>query len=178
VSESHAKASKLPLAGRLLGGLSLSMGTLLVLHAVAVRLFDPLRRQMGTIPVFDDWRRWNHLYVTLPEIIFGALLILVGWALLNRKRWAPWIYLLVGWGGLAIAVKAFWWGETLFGKANLWLNMAKKQGQLPPDAVLEDLLTLIPSWIPGVLIATVSLLLLVLILGTIHVLVSRRRYDA
>ena len=56
--------------------------------------------------------------------------------------------------------------------------MAKKQGQLPPDAVLEDLLTLIPSWIPGVLIATVSLLLLVLILGTIHVLVSRRRYDA
>ena len=160
------------LVGKLVGGASCLAGVIAAVSWLLIRFVPAIQAQVPPLPFFDSIRAWHGLAIGATQLVVGALLIVVGWALLRRLRWAPLAFLLAGWGGLVFTVFAFWPGQTIRSNVRLLMAFQRKTGALPEDATFLDLIP--PSVAAGVVVFVVVWLAL-LILGTVHVV--RQRYE-
>lgn len=158
-------------AGRVLGGIVTALGLLLLVHA-PLAAWRPGSFAPPLVPYFGRLRVWNDPWVLGTEIAAGLAGIVVGLLLWRRHRLAPTAFLVAGWGGAALTIAAFWPGD----RVRLAMRMAVRQAEragAPPGTTFYDL---IPDGVLLVLEVVTSLLVLLLVVGTIHVVVARRVY--
>ncbi|RMF76009.1 MAG: hypothetical protein D6738_02245, partial [Acidobacteria bacterium] len=126
------------------------------------------------VPFFDRLRVWTHPLILGLEIAGGLVGIAVGVLLWRRHRWAPWAFLVAGWGGAVLLVAGLWPGDRVRMAMRMAVRQAERAGA-PPGTTFYDL---IPDSILLGLEVAASLLLLLLVVGTLHVLIARRLYRA
>jgi hypothetical protein len=158
--------------GGLVGGVSCFAGLLAAVSWPLIRFVPSIRATVPPLPMFDSLRMWHGPFVGAMQLVVAVLLLVVGWGLLSRRRWAPGAFLLTGWGGLLFTALAFWPGHTVRSNVRLLMSFQRKSGAIPPDATFLDLVP--PSLTVG-LVGFVVVWLGLLLAGTVHVI---RRRDA
>ncbi len=173
--------------GRSVGLACIFVGVALAVLWLAIRIDPSLSQRFALLPFFDGplLLSYERPYVTsltaslsrmtpvALHLVTALLLIVVGYLILARRRWAPVAFWVSGWGGLAFTLVAIWPGDRLHGKMAFALGAAKKRGMLGADGTLLDL---IPS---SVLVAAGAFLviwILLLVAGSVHLLRAREHY--
>ena len=164
--------------GRLLGiccgaagaGLLLSWLTLWITKSTTLFPFYDSVVQLGS------WK----LFVVVA--IYVLLLLATAWSLVNRRKFAPLLFAVAGWGALLNTTFMLWPRKRLLSMMEFGLNAAKKRGMVGEDASLLDLVRtqLTPTMFNTVaaLLATVVVVwLALLILGSLHVWRARAEYS-
>ena len=162
------------LTGTIVGAVSACVGGALLALWVQQRVAPRILR-VPPIPFFDDLAAWDRISaMTITQLVCAVSLLVAGAAVLGRRRIAPPVFALLGWGGLFFTIAAAWPGDTLRFKMQTALNAAQRLGVVGPRATFWDL---VPgkyvAW--GVLLAAAWLGLL--IAGTVHLVRARDAYD-
>jgi hypothetical protein len=167
-------------AGVLVGSASCVAGVVLAIFWLLIRFVPAVRAAIPSplpggpyLPFFDGLRAWHGLNVGVTQLAIAAVLVLIGWGLLTRRRWAPLGFLLAGWGGLVFTVFAFWPGRSLRAMVGLAMAGARKQGAIGPD---EGFLDLVPAAAKAGVVVFVVVWLVLLVVGTVHVVRNRHAY--
>lgn len=170
---SEGRASSAP-AGVVVGSASVLFGAVLLLLWIQQRVAPQLLR-LPPVPFFDRLALSDRMGALPVAQLVGALALLAaGFAVLGRRRLAPVLFTLLGWGGLAFTVVAVWPGDELRFKMRTAVNFAQKNGVAGTDATFWNLVPSRYAWGIGVFAA---LWLGLLVLGTVHLLRSRELYD-
>ena len=167
--------------GVLVGSASCVAGVVLAVFWLLIRFVPALRAAIPSplpggpyLPFFDGLRAWHGLNIGITQLVVAVVLVLVGWGLLTRHRWAPLAFLLTGWGGLVFTVFAFWPGRSLRAMVGLAMASARKQGRIGPN---EGFLDLVPLGAKVGLVAFAVVWLVLLVVGTVHVIRNRHAYN-
>ncbi len=161
-------------AGLVVGSASTICGTALLLAWLQQRIAPSLLR-LPPVPFFDKLVPWDRLSaMSITQLAVAVALLVAGAAVLGRHRWAPLLFTLLGWGGLAFTVAAAWPGDGLRFKMRTAVTAAQKYGVAGSDATFWDLVPARYAWGLG---AFVVLWLALLLVGTVHLLRARDLYD-
>lgn len=158
-------------AGRVLAGLVGMLGLLLLVHA-PLAAWRPAAFAPPLVPFFGRLRVWNDPWVLGVEIAAGLAGIAVGVLLWRRHRLAPLAFLAAGWGGAVLVIAGLWPGS----RVRLAMRMAVRQAERAGAPAGTTFYDLIPDGVLLALEVATSLLVLLLVVGTIHVVVARRLY--
>lgn len=159
--------------GVVTGVASLLAGALLVVAWGVFRFVPAVQTQLPPLPFFFELRRWDGTFVGSVQLVVAVVLLVIGWAVLTRRRWAPLGFLLCGWGGVVFTAFAFWPAQGVRVPLRLYESYLKKQGSLPDDGTLLDLVST-TSWV--LLGAFLALWLVLLVLGSWHLVSQRHHY--
>ncbi len=167
------RASSAP-TGLVVGSASAFFGAVLLLVWVQQRVAPQLLR-LPPVPFFDRLTLSDRMSaLPVAQLVAALALLAAGFAVLGRRRLAPVLFTLLGWGGLIFTVAAVWPGEGLRFKMRTAVNFAQKNGAAGTDATFWDLVPSRYAWGAG---AFAALWLGLLLAGTIHLLRSRDLYD-
>ncbi len=148
-----------------------AIGVLLLIHALLARLM-PASFAPPLVPFFDRLRVWSDPLVLGTEVAAGLVGLAVGALLWRRHRFAPLAFLVAGWGGAILLVAGLWPGE----RVKLAMRMAVRQAERSGAPAGTTFYDLIPDGVLLGLEVAASLLLLLLVVGTLHVVIARRLY--
>ena len=162
----------LPL-GVVTGSASFLAGALLVVAWGVFRFVPAVQTKLPPLPFFFELRRWDGAFVGGVQLVAALVLLVIGWAVLTRRRWAPLGFLLCGWGGVVFTAFAFWPTQGIRVPLRLYESYLKKQGNLPGDGTLLDLVST-SSWV--LVGAFLAVWLVLLVLGAWHVGAQRHHY--
>ena len=148
------------------------VAALALLVELVLAFSAPSLAPLEIMPFFDRLRVPTHPPLAATMGLACACLASTGVLLLRRSRRAPLAFLLLGWGGLVFTMAALWPRERLRFMMDLAVTNAQRQGALP-DTTFMDLVP--PNALSGT-IAFAVVWLLLLVVGSVHVLRQRAEY--
>lgn len=174
--------------GRIVGFASLFVGALLALLWLAIRVKPDLAHGFAVLPFFDGPLRLfyerpyvatfssisERVFPVAAHLVIALLLLGTGFLILRRRALAPLLFLVSGWGGFLFVVLAAWPGERLLSKMEFGLNAARHQGMVGPEGTLLDL---VPTKFLVAGVGFFCIWVLLLVVGSVHLLRRRRDYN-
>lgn len=139
-------------------------------------------KRSSLFPFYDSVVQLGSAKLFAVVAIYTGLLLLTAWALATRRKFAPLLFAVAGWGALLNTGLMLWPRQHLRSLMEFGLSAAKKRGMVAEDASVLDLLrTQITPAMFNLLVALVVLVMAVwltlLILGTLHLLRARTQHS-
>lgn len=173
IAAGAVRPARVPAAGLLVGVAAVAAGLLLGLVWLQQR-FAPQLLALPPVPFFDALASFRQTpALMIAHGLTAVALLVTGGAILTRQSFAPLLFVVLGWGGLLFTALAAWPGDGLRRKVQLLLDIAKERGRLPRDATVWSVIPTEYFVYAGLFLV---LWLIVLVLGTVHLLRRRDLY--